>query len=218
VHRKPSGAETSEGIACLPTFLVVEDDAHAGRAFVDLLRDEWPVMWARSVGEAEAELRDRRFAGVVLDASLPDGSGTALLEAMRGRGDSSPVLMVTGHFDRALPDLCHRLDAACVFKPEVGRDVLHFAERAATVEARFRAHAGQVLGRYRRSKQLSPREAELLGLFVVGTPRRALGRRTGISENSVKTLVKRMLNKLDADDLDQAARWVLEDVAKLRLA
>jgi DNA-binding response OmpR family regulator len=53
------------------------------------------VAEAAGVAEAEAALGARRFLVVILDVMLPDGTGTDLCRSMRGRGDMTPVLMLT---------------------------------------------------------------------------------------------------------------------------
>jgi DNA-binding response OmpR family regulator len=50
-----------------------------------------------SVSEAGAALDTGRWDIVVLDRGLPDGDGLAVLAEMRGRGDTTPVLILTAH-------------------------------------------------------------------------------------------------------------------------
>ncbi len=49
------------------------------------------------MSEAEDFLAVQSYDAMVLDVNLPDGTGTALLRAMRGRGDRTPVLMLTAN-------------------------------------------------------------------------------------------------------------------------
>ncbi len=76
--------------------LLVEDDTAIGGAVRDhAIAEGHAVDWARDLAVA------REFAGVasyglvLLDLNLPDGGGLAYLRAMRGRKDTTPVIILT---------------------------------------------------------------------------------------------------------------------------
>lgn len=76
--------------------LLIEDDAIVGDALVKSLGlDRADVVWSRDGLEAEAMLRGGGFDLVVLDLGLPGQDGLALLRGLRGRGDVTPVLVLT---------------------------------------------------------------------------------------------------------------------------
>lgn len=50
---------------------------------------------ASTVSAAREALVARNYAAVILDLGLPDGDGYAVLNSMRARGDSTPVLILT---------------------------------------------------------------------------------------------------------------------------
>ena len=76
--------------------LLIEDDAIVGDALVKSLgRDRADVVWSRDGLEAEAMLRGGGFDLVVLDLGLPGQDGLSLLRGLRGRGDVTPVLVLT---------------------------------------------------------------------------------------------------------------------------
>jgi two-component system response regulator QseB len=76
--------------------LLVEDDAMIGAAVRDGLRqDGFAVDWVRDGAQAEAALANRVYETILLDLGLPRRDGLALLRAMRGRGDATPVLILT---------------------------------------------------------------------------------------------------------------------------
>jgi len=76
--------------------LLVEDDAMIGDALVGLLRHEqYVVDWVRDGSSGDAALLHGQFDVVILDLSLPRRDGLAVLKAMRGRRDHTPVLVVT---------------------------------------------------------------------------------------------------------------------------
>ena len=78
--------------------LVVDDEAGIRKTLRQILDDEgYSVAEADSAGAARTELSERTFDAVLLDVWLPDGEGTALLEEIRGKGDDTPVVMISGH-------------------------------------------------------------------------------------------------------------------------
>lgn len=80
--------------------LVVEDDADLGDALVRRLRREGhAVDWQRDGQGADEVLRYQRYDLLVLDIGLPKRDGFAVLRALRGRGDRTPVLMLTARSD-----------------------------------------------------------------------------------------------------------------------
>jgi DNA-binding response OmpR family regulator len=84
------------------TVLVVEDDENLRLTLVDNLTDEgYEVRAAATVAEATRELSLRQFDLVVLDIMLPDGDGYSLCRAMRAKGGTARVLMLTA---RSLED------------------------------------------------------------------------------------------------------------------
>ncbi len=76
--------------------LVVEDNAELGELLSRGLEAEgFAVDRAETAEDAADALRDMRYAAVVLDLGLPDRDGTMVLREMRGRRDSTPVLVLT---------------------------------------------------------------------------------------------------------------------------
>lgn len=76
--------------------MLVEDDRLLGDGLVTGLRTLGNgVDWVRDGEAALAALDAESFAAVVLDLGLPRRDGLAVLRAMRGRGDATPVLVLT---------------------------------------------------------------------------------------------------------------------------
>lgn len=76
--------------------LLLEDD----RSLVDglefsLKKNGYACTVARTVGEAKALLAQRRYDLLLLDVSLPDGTGFSLCEWVRGHQDPVPILFLT---------------------------------------------------------------------------------------------------------------------------
>ena len=159
---------------------------------------------------------DRPFDLVLLDVTLPEESGWAVLESMRERGDETPVIFLTGSHTAADRVRGLRLGADdYVVKP------FEFEELVARVEAVLRRYRPPVLyelGAVRvdltarrafrdgRDLELSQREFELLEALVLAegavlTRADLLGRvwdMTGDpNTNVVDVFVMRLRKKLD---------------------
>lgn len=79
-----------------PRVLVVEDEQKTRDSVAEGLRlEQWVVATAANGAEAIALLRREIFDLVVLDWLLPDLDGIEVLHHMRGRGQNTPVMMLT---------------------------------------------------------------------------------------------------------------------------
>src|SRR5262245_28094035 len=80
-----------------PVVLVVEDERDLVTTYQRLLgRQGCSVTAAATVREGLAALDGGRFALIIADLRLPDGSGLEIVRSARKRGDGPPVIVVTG--------------------------------------------------------------------------------------------------------------------------
>lgn len=80
-----------------PVVLVVDDETDLVATYERLLRHQGCSMTATgTVRDGLAALGARRFALIIADVRLPDGSGVDLVRAARGLADAPPVIVVTG--------------------------------------------------------------------------------------------------------------------------
>ena len=76
--------------------LLIEDDTVLGAAVRDQVRvDGHSVDWVTRLDEAREALAVTAYDLVLLDLMLPDGRGVPFLRALRARGDTSPVIILT---------------------------------------------------------------------------------------------------------------------------
>ncbi len=76
--------------------LLVEDDRMVGAAVAQNLKDTaHAVDWVRDGRSALEAMAVQGYMAVLLDLGLPDGNGFTVLEKLRGRGDATPVLILT---------------------------------------------------------------------------------------------------------------------------
>ena len=108
--------------------LVVEDNEHVTSALRILLESaDHRVSTAGSIAEALAVARRDPAGLVLLDLTLPDGDGLALIPALRAAG-SGAIVALTGHDDSNTRERC--LSAGCVdvlVKPVPARELVRRA-------------------------------------------------------------------------------------------
>jgi DNA-binding response OmpR family regulator len=205
--------------------LVADDDA----AFCDLLAAPLraagfrPIV-AGTAAAAEAMLTDAgaRYEALLLDVGLPDGDGHALCAALRQRGVTLPILMLTGAAEEQ--DVVRGFAAGAsdyIAKP------FRAAELVARLQARIRAFANTddallVIGPYdfrpaartllrrrdQRHLRLTEKEAAILKFLHRVAPRQVarqelLGAVWGysvlVTTHTLETHVYRLRQKIEAD-------------------
>lgn len=76
--------------------LLVEDDELLGDGLrIGLIQAGYTVDWTKNGLAAEQALQNENFDLVILDLTLPKIDGISLLQKIRGRGDTTPVLILT---------------------------------------------------------------------------------------------------------------------------
>jgi DNA-binding response OmpR family regulator len=122
--------------------LLVEDDQMIGESLREALRRQgFAADWVRDGRAADAALASERFDAVLLDLGLPQRSGLDVLKALRARGDTTPVIVLTAR--DALADKVSGLDAGAddyLVKP------FEFDELLARLRAVVRRQAGRSSG------------------------------------------------------------------------
>ena len=154
-------------------------------------------------------LQRQAWAALIVDVSLPDGSGIDLLRKWRKRDEVLPALVVTGHVNAELVNQAFDLGAEYVVKPVVGERLRAFAQRAVGKidEREGRIHAA--LETWRIRYQLTPAEMEVLRLSVNGASREEVAARRGVTPETVKTHVGNLLEKTGRPSLHATVLDVL---------
>jgi two-component system response regulator QseB len=76
--------------------LIIEDDIDLGQALLTALKGEgFSALWVRRLGDAPHALTDPAPDCVLLDLTLPDGEGLALLARWRAQQSKVPIIVTT---------------------------------------------------------------------------------------------------------------------------
>ncbi len=199
--------------------LLVEDDALLGDALQAGLREAgFAVEWLKDGPAADVALRSEEFKAVVLDLGLPRLTGLELLQRLRGRGDRTPVVVLTAR--DAVEDRVKGLDGGAddyVVKP------IAIAELAARLRAVVRRSQGAAAGLLQvghvvvdpasrtatfrgRPVELQPREFALLHELLLNAGRvltrsqlesRLYEWDSGLDSNAIEVHVHHLRRKLE---------------------
>ncbi len=130
------------------SFLVVDDNPGDRLLLTAVLGTHWPGarLWeAGSLAEATPLLQQQRLDAVLLDLSLPDGQGTAVIAAVRAITGEPALVAVSGDDDAArMVEILHQGAADYLVKgrfdgPTLVRTLHHALDRHALLRGAHRA-------------------------------------------------------------------------------
>lgn len=144
---------------------------------------------AQNAAEAEAWLRRRDFDLILLDLRLPDLPGLDLLQRWQQQGRMTPVAILSAS-DSSLDAQAAMAAGALGFIPKS-------ADGDDLRQAVTRVLLGETLPVAGDKPPLTPRQQEILLLLADGLPNKAISRRLGLAEDTVKTHIKALFQELD---------------------
>jgi len=195
------------------TVLVVDDDEGTGRLARRHLR-RWTVTQALTLAAAQVKVEaatDLRL--VLLDLDLPDAmypeplrdkpfqGSFGLARGIRQTCPSLPVVILSARVDGAIVNAAHLVGVELVSKEDPAANFDLLCRR---LEVTQPSEHGQwpYLTWLREHRGMTPRELEVASLAIQGITRYAeLGDLLGISPNTVKRHVARVLDRAGVDSL-----------------
>lgn len=124
--------------------LLVEDDELLGEGTrKGLAQDGYAVDWVKDGSHADQALRTEKFDLVVLDVGLPKISGITVLQNMRDRGDTTPVLILTAR--ESIEDRVKGLDSGADDYLTKPFDLPELLARLRALQRRFASRAAPLL-------------------------------------------------------------------------
>lgn len=149
---------------------------------------------------------------ILSDVRMPGMDGITMVRALRERGDTTPVLLLTTFDDSELLLEATHAGAQGFLLKDAAPEELHQAighvagggtllapVSTEPVRARYRFHDASAPG-----EGFSPREVAILRLLAGGYSNREIARSLFLAEGTVKNYVSAILDKLDTRDRTRA--------------
>jgi FixJ family two-component response regulator len=195
------------------TVFIVDDDASVRRSLERLLRASG--FHVESFDSGEHYLEREPFGGlgcVLLDINMPGVSGIELQQRLQDRGDTVPIVFLTGHGD--IPTSVRAMKKGAqdfLTKPIDVDDLVPVIEDALLRHREILADDSERMQIKARLETLTPREREVMGELITGAPNKVIADRLGIAVKTVKVHRARVMDKM-------AVRSVAELVHLLHVA
>lgn len=211
----PDAGAPVPGVAGAPLRIALADDQALVRAGLRALLERQGIAIAFEADSGEAlleQLATQRVDVVLSDVRMPGLDGIEALQRLRGRGDLTPVLLLTTFDDSEL--LLRAAEAGArgfLLKdaaPESLRDAIVRVARGETllqpvstdpVRAHYRYHAEDA-----PRERFNEREVAILRLLAGGYSNKEIARSLFLAEGTVKNYVSTILEKLDTRDRTRA--------------
>ena len=192
-----------------PTVFIVDDDPSirvAMQALMDSVNLRHDIL--EGADDFLATFGDRQLPGcLVLDIRMPGLGGLELQDALIQRGNSIPIIFITGHGD--VPMAVEAMQKGAVdfiqkpFRDQELLDRIHLALR--TDEER-RAEAERIDEVQSLIGRLTQREHEVFDLVVTGKPNKVIAYELGVSQRTVEIHRARVMEKMQARSLADLVR------------
>lgn len=148
---------------------------------------------------------------IVSDVRMPGMDGIQLVETLRRRNVTLPVIIMTGHGDIGLAVRAMKAGAADFLEKPFADDVLLAAIEAALDKRPGAAPADPGLAQLEaKLASLSERETQVMDGLVAGRPNKTIAYDLGISARTVEIHRANVMRKMGASSLSELVRMALK--------
>jgi RNA polymerase sigma factor (sigma-70 family) len=195
------------------TLITIVDDDEAVRDSLALLLN-FRGFRTRAFASAEACLAawqpDWRGC-LLLDLRMGGMDGLALQRALAERGNTLPIVFLTGHGNLAHGRAALKGGAVDFLeKPYEESALLQAVTEAVDRDNRQHAVLSRAADIGARMERLSERERQVMDLVVAGKPNREIAVELGISPRTVEVFKARMMEKMQARSVPDLVRMCME--------
>ena len=150
---------------------------------------------------------DHRAGCLVLDIRMPGLGGLELQEELISRGNTLPIIFITGHGDVPMAvDAMQKGAVDFIQKPFRDQELLDRIREALLTDKERREELEQHAEVEKRLKKLTNREHEVFDLVVTGKPNKVIAYELDVSQRTVEIHRARVMEKMEARSLADLVR------------
>lgn len=199
----------------MASFLVVEDDLALGNLLTRILGYHGEASLASSVSEGLALFVNRQpVDALVVDVSLPDGSGLHLAADARAIVTDLPVLVVSGAVDAERLVKAQAVGAQFLLKPVETDQLDLFARQVLAREFAAETRLRNAVDAWAWHHRLTRSESAILELAARGAVSGDIASVRHVTKATVKKQVQLLLSKTGDQSLAAAANRVLREALR----
>ena len=184
-----------EGIAALigrQTDMEVVAEASNGREAVELFRKHSPDV-------------------TLMDLQMPEMGGIDALSAIRAEFPEARIIVLTSYAGDVQVSRALKSGArGYLLKDMLRKELLETIRAVHAGHKRLASEAAAEIAEHSAAETLTARETEVLRLIAAGNANKEIGAQLGLTEDTVKSHVKRILGKLEANDRTHAVTIALK--------
>jgi DNA-binding NarL/FixJ family response regulator len=140
-----------------------------------------------------------------MDLQMPEMSGIDALSAIRGEFPEARIIVLTSYAGDVQVTRALRSGArGYLLKDMLRKELLDTIRAVHAGHKRLSSAAAAEIAEHVTDHALSPREIEVLRLIAAGNANKEIGSRLGLTEETIKSHVKNIMGKLDANDRTHA--------------
>lgn len=193
------------------TIHIVDDDHQVRAATSYLLRSMGHRTQIYAHGQEFLDQAQLEDGCVLLDLRMPGLSGFQVMEALRGKGSSLPVIMLSGHGDIPIAVEAMKLGAQeFLEKPYHEAALIEAVERAFSADASLTVRNDQRLAASTSVATLSLRERQVLQSLLGGLSNKEIASQLDLSPRTVEMHRAGMMSRLAVSSLAEAVRVALD--------
>ncbi len=191
-----------------PLVHIVDDDEAVRRSLAMLLASFGHATQAYESAETFlVALEQLRPGCAIIDIRMAGMDGLTLLEELRRRQVTIPVIIMTGHGEVAFAVRAMKAGAVdFVEKPYSDDDLLRAITSALAQSENDREQHAITAAAARRIDALTPREGDVLKQLVAGRPNKVIAHELGISPRTVEIHRANVMDKLGCRSLAEVVR------------
>jgi FixJ family two-component response regulator len=199
--------ETTVDISKSKIFIVDDDTAMRDSLATLFLSVGYPAETYASGPQFLANHRRDRPACLILDVRMPQMTGLAVQEHLKGRGASLPIIVLTGHAEVGMAVRAMKAGAFdFLLKPFSEHELLE-CTRGALARAWAEFEDDRERNRFeRRLRRLTPREREVLLHVLEGKANKVIASDLQISQKTVEVHRYHVMHKMGARSAVELAK------------